>query len=203
MQPIPKIGRPERMLRVQGPARAMLALTLAIGAITVPVYRAVACSCGFAGYEEAIAAADVAFIGTVVARDEPPPFGEDIMLTARHAFDVTRSKAPMQSPFSLEVAAGGGASCGLEMSIGEEWVVIASEWDDKLQTNLCSGTVLAESLDQGELGRIEHALPENHRTASAPTEDGIVIPAPIVVAGAAALLVALVSLLAFRRDRIR
>jgi hypothetical protein len=198
MQPVTAIQRPAGVL-----LRVLGAIALAVGLLVAPAATVNACSCVFAGYEEAIAAADVAFIGTVVAKDGLPPFGGDIMPTARHAFDVTRSKAPMHSPFSLEVADGSGSSCGLTMSIGEEWVVIASTWEGKLQTNLCSGTVLAESLDPGELGRIEHALPNNDPTAAAPTEDGMIIPAPFIVAGAAALLVALASLLAFRRDRFR
>ena len=181
--------------------RLMAAGLLAIGSALVPTATAQACSCAFTSHVEAIAAADVAFIGTVTAKQDQPLFS-DPLATTEHAFEVTRSKAPMQTPFALDVAAGSGASCGLEMSIGDEWVMIATVWEGELQTNLCSGSVLADSIDRGELARIEAALPHDNPSA-APTEDVLVVPTPILVAGVAALVVALVSVHAFRRGRLR
>jgi hypothetical protein len=178
----------------------MLGLVIALAAASVPASQAAACSCGFPGYEEAIAAADVAFIGTVVAQDAPPLLGGRPFETARHVFEVSRSKAPMQTPFALGVASGSGASCGLEMAVGEEWLVIATAWEGELQTNLCSGSVEANALDRGELASIRAVLPHDDPAAT-PTEDALAIPAPLLVAGAGFLAVAAVMFAAFRQPR--
>jgi hypothetical protein len=191
------------MRRLPGAARAILALIFATAAAMVPIGKAAACSCGWSGYEEAIAGADVAFVGTVVAMDAPPLIGGGAFTTVRHSFDVRRSKTPIQSPFVVEVASGSEAGCGLDMAVGEEWVVIASVWDEKLQTNLCSGSALAADLERGELGRIEHALAPND-LASVPEPSGFAldVPAPVIGILAVALIILGVGFVAFRRDRL-
>jgi hypothetical protein len=201
MQPVSTLWRPEHMQGLSGWARVALVLTLAVGATLVQARQAAACSCGWPGYEAAIEGAEVAFIGTVVAKEGQPVFA-DPLDSVLHSFEVTRAKAPMPTPFTLKVAGGGGPSCGLDMSIGEEWVVIATSWDDGLQTNLCSGTVLASSLDPAELARIEGALPHDHPLGGEPIEEGFFVPMPAIAVGAVALIVALVSLVAFRRRRL-
>jgi hypothetical protein len=191
--------RQGRMRRVSRLAGSILPLAVAVLTASVPVQQAAACSCAFSTHVEAIATADAAFIGTVVATGEPPLFSDDPIASAPHAFEVTRSKQRLHTPFELEVAAGPGASCGLDMSVGEEWVVIAHSWEGRLQTNLCSGSVLTNSLAPNELARIEDALP--HDDPAAAFEDESVIPMPMIVAAVAALGIGLVSLVAFRRAR--
>jgi hypothetical protein len=207
MQPISTLPRPGPMpsmirhpIRIAS-TRLIAASLLAITSTLVPTATAQACSCAFTSHVEAIAAADVAFIGTVTAREAQPLFA-DPFATTEHAFEVTRSKAPMQTPFALEVASGGGASCGLDMSIGEEWVVIASAWEDGLQTSLCSGSMRAADFAPGELARIEDALPHDDPDPAASIEGELFIPTPVIIVAAVAALVASVSLLAFRRDRV-
>jgi hypothetical protein len=181
--------------------RALAALALALGAASLPQTVAVACSCGFAGYDDTVAAADVAFIGTVVGENEPPPGG---MMAARYAFEVELSKAPMPSPYEMDATFGGDANCGFDMGIGEEWLVIASEWEGRLETNLCNGTTLTADLDRGELGRVKGMLTPNDPTA-VPEQPGFIldVPAPILGMLGAVAVVGALSVLAFRRDRIR
>ena len=204
MQPVSILSRPGGMPRIRHAARFAMAIALALAVTTVPISQVAACSCGFPGYQEAIAAADVAFIGTVVAKGEPPLFGGDPMQTAPHAFAVTRSKTQMSSPFELEVAAGGGASCGLDMSVGEEWVVIASEWEGRLRTDLCTGSALATDLDPAELARIEDALSLNDPAVDSEEQSSpLDIPAPVIGILAAALLIGAAGFVAFRHGRVR
>ena len=204
MQPVSILPRPGGMRRIRHAVRLALAIAFALAVTTVPISRVAACSCGFPGYQEAIAAADVAFIGTIVAKGEPPPFGGDPMQTAPHALAVKLSKTQMPSPFELEVAAGGGASCGLDMSVGEEWVVIASEWEGRLMTDLCNGSTLAADLDPGELARIEGALSPNEPIAVIDERwSPVDIPAPVIGIVAAAFLIGAAAFVAFRRDRVR
>ena len=184
-------------------SRILAAFALAVGTTTFAT-TAFACSCAFSGYEEAIAAADVAFIGTVVAEEGEPPIELEAFPTARTVFEVSHSKEPMASPFELEVAAGGGASCGLDMSVGEEWVVIASEWEGRLVTDLCTGSTLAVDIDAGELARIEGALSPNDPVAVPEEHRSLVdIPTPVIGIVAAAFLIGAAGLVAFRRDRVR
>jgi hypothetical protein len=180
----------------------MAALVLAIGAASVPLTAAVACSCGFPGYAEAIASADVAFVGTVVGEREPAL--AQGMETARYAFDVSLSKTPMQSPYEMDTTFGNGANCGLDMGVGEEWLVIASQWEGRLETNLCTGTTLTGSLDPEELDRIEQALEPNDPPAGSENSGlALEVPAPILGMLAAVLAVGALSVIAFRRDRVR
>ena len=189
---------PRRPLGMRIFARLLGAIVLAVAASAAPTGTAVACSCGFSGYADAIAAADVAFIGTVVAEHEPNGFDE-LMPEAIYAFEVARAKAPMESPYELSVVFGDGANCGFDMSIGEEYVVIASAWEGHLTTNLCNGTALTEHLDPGELGRIEHALAINDPDDVAVESSRLDVPGPVLAGGGGLVLVGLISLLAFRR----
>ena len=198
------MGRP---LGMRWTVRLLGALVLALAGGAAPIGSALACSCGFPGYADAIAAADVAFIGTVVAEEEPAGFdGGRPMPQAMYAFDVSRSKGPMESPYELSVAFGNGANCGFDMSVGEEYVVIASEWEGNLATNLCSGTALTQHIDPGELNRIEDALAvrEPGEVAPSPAEPvRLDVPGPLMVVGGGLLLIGLVSLLSFRRSAQR
>lgn len=181
-------------------ARITGSLVLALAAASVPTGVALACSCAFPGYADAIAGADVAFIGTVVGASEPDGSGNEPIPEARYAFEVERSKAPMTSPFELSVAFGGDANCGFDMAVGETYLVIASEWDGRLTTSLCSGTTLTERMDRGELGRAEHALPATGPADRTAEPFRLDVPAPVAVGAGALVLIGLISLLAFRRD---
>ncbi len=201
MQPVATLRRPASMRPM---SRVLAAFALAVGTTALPATTAFACSCAFFGYEEAIAAADVAFIGTVVAEEGEQVIELEQFPTARTAFEVSHSKESMASPFVLDVASGGGASCGLDMSIGEEWLVIASAWEGRLSTDLCTGTTLTNDVDPGELNRIKLALPLNDSIAVA-DDSGFTldVPAPVIGVLAAALLIGAVGMLAFRRDGLR
>jgi hypothetical protein len=90
------------------------------------------------------------------------------------------------------------------MTVGEEWLVIASEWEGRLETNLCTGSTLTEHLDPPELERIELAMSPNE-PAAVPEEPGFSlasVPAPVIGIVAAALLIGAVGVVAFRRDRV-
>lgn len=189
------------MRRMPRAVRAMLVVALAIAAATVPIRQAVACSCAFSGLADSIAAADVAFIGTVVAEHEPAV--ADGQQTARYAFDVSRSKAPLPNPYEIDAWFGNDGSCGFDMTIGEEWLIISSESQGRLETHLCTGTRLTRHLDPRDLGQIALALTPNDPPPVVTPDSEIVIPTPIIVAGVAALLVALLSLFAFRRIGLR
>jgi hypothetical protein len=201
--------------------RILAAIVLALGCTWVPMEAALACSCGFPGYREAIAMAEVAFVGTVVGATEPEQPGGDINPMATVAFDVSRSRDPMPSPFELGVTFGGGANCGFDMAIGEEWLVIASAHEGRMQTNLCNGTALTDSLDADTRLVLDAALQahdplapdggnepdparEPDEKAEAPAMADEVpaspFPTPVLVAIGAFLVIGGISVVAFRRE---
>jgi hypothetical protein len=183
-------------------ARIAAAAALAIGCASIPLDAALACSCAFPGYREAIATADVAFVGTVVGEKEPgPALGAVGMPMAVYAFAVERSKQPMQSPFEVAATFGGDANCGFDMAIGEAWLVIASVWEGRLETNSCTGTTRVDGLDADTLLVLDAALEANASNVS-PEDDGleVQVPTPVLLAGGTMLVLGLVSLLVFRRE---
>jgi hypothetical protein len=184
------------------PIRLVLAAAvLALTTTTLSATTALACTCRMGGLGEMVAAADVAFIGTVVGEREPDDMGT--FEPATYAFDVAMSKAPLPNPFEMDSTYGIGANCGFDMTVGEEWLVIASEWEGRLETNLCTGSTRTEFLDPPELERIKLAMAPNDPPA-VPEDPGfsLDVSAPVIGILAAAVLVGAVGVVAFRRDRV-
>ena len=184
--------------------KLLLAATLALGLLSVPLERAAACSCAMFGPEEAAAAADVVFAGTVVdarplgsgervgplaaTAPVPLPFGQTM-----YAFAVD-GVAKGEVGSQAEILAGGdGASCGMSFGVNERWLVFAT-WDGSgLTTNLCAGNIILEA-------GAPMPLPLRAPTDAASPDAGISIPLPILAMLGVIGLVAAISWLAFRRE---
>ncbi len=192
---------------VERSIRLLIPLLVAIGVSWVPIGAVTACSCAPLGFPDAIAESDAAFIGTVRSHGSTGQ-PRDGLQTVQVAFDVDRAKDAMTTPTVVDVWLGGDAGCGLDMGIGEEWLVIAQFDAGQPQTNLCSGSVLVDSMDEPMRKLVVDAL--DTEPVPAPNDDlpeandgrsmeGI--PLPVWLAGGAALLIAGVSVVAFRRSR--
>jgi hypothetical protein len=126
-----------------GLLRMLLAVALAVSMASVTSATAMACSCVGFTEEEAFDAADVVLVGVVVGRHDPSLgmlFGStaDPVRYTLAVDEVLKGDAGVQ----VEVAtARNGASCGLEMSIGQRWRLYAYR-DGGLQVNLCGGSHL-------------------------------------------------------------
>ena len=178
--------------------RLFQATVLVIGVSALPFATVMACSCAFLGYPEAIAQADIALIGTVTAAEERGPGGVDGLPEAAYAFDVERSTHALSEPFTVHAIVGDGANCGLQLAVGQRWLVIASAEGGRPQTNLCSGSSLYESLDEETRANVEAQLAVTTFTTSE-DEAPVSLPGPVLVAFGGVLLIGLVSLFAFRR----
>lgn len=184
--------------------RLLIACAMALGLTSVPLVAALACSCAMpAGPAETAAAAHLAFVGTVVdaaaAPKDPDGFGQVV----RYAFKVERTSVPIDGD-TVEVRAlggDGGASCGFTFGEGERWFVAAHRQEGALETNLCSGNVLVESMSDAELARLMSALPVASSEAPPAEESAFPIPGAVLVGAAAVAGLAAVTFLAFRRDR--
>lgn len=184
-------------------ARLVAALSFAAAAAWVPTGTALACSCAFNGYPEMIGMADVAVIGTVVGSAEPVAgdgmaFDGGPFELVRYTLDVSRSKSDVVSPMPLHAVAGDGANCGMTMSAGEEWLVLAMVEDGVPTTHLCSGSALIQGLDDDSRALVDEALTVIPETAD-PAPAGLELPVPLLLALGAAAVIGAVSVLAFRR----
>lgn len=184
--------------------RLLVALTVATALAWVPIASVDACSCVGWSFPESIVEADVAFTGTVsdVGGAE---FGVAGWEPTQVTFDVTRSKDAMATPVVVDSILGSSASCGLDMAVGQEWLVLAHLDDGgRPQTNLCSGSTVLAALDGPTLAVVTDALVGMPVPADADASDGGWVwdlSHPVLLAVGAALVILVVSLLAFRKPR--
>jgi hypothetical protein len=163
------------------------ALSLAVGASAVPFAQVAACDCSMMEPEQAAAAADVAFTGTVVG-EEPVPvearagmgFGDEV----RYAFDVDGvAKGDVGS--AVEILSGGvGAGCGMTFRHGERWLIFGTIERNALTTHLCAGNV---ALGPDEKAPIEVSAPSvSSQEQGNGVPLGVLAPVAVLLAVAAA-----------------
>lgn len=151
--------------------------------VAAPVTQVLACSCIQMTPAMALAGADVAFVGVVAAIDDPgsgPVVGSGDMLRYVFAVEETLKGAP---GVNLDVRSSrSSASCGQEFAAGQRWRVFANtDETGQLQSGLCSGNeLLAEGVP-------------------VPSPTPAPLPAGLLVAIGGAVVVALISVLAFTR----
>ena len=117
------------------------ALLVAGGLLVVGAGPAFGCSCQ-AGVpvEESLSESDAAFVGVLTGRDDPLAQG-DVISSGRSVvnhFQVERSvKGDIGERVAVEAAAG-GASCGLELSVGERTGLLLRRTAGGWSSSLCS-----------------------------------------------------------------
>jgi hypothetical protein len=179
--------------------RLIQAAILAIGVSIIPLATVSACSCAMQELPEAIASADVAVVGTV-ASVEPTgdaDFGQGLLTT----WSVSNARDPLGTgSLAIHSVANDGANCGVSFGVKERWLVLAYQGERGLETNGC---MMNRRLDGGTDPEAEALVAEAMTPVTAETEaeePALSIPVPMIGLGAAALLIALVSLVAFRRS---
>jgi hypothetical protein len=162
---------------------------------------------------EAVAAADLAFVGTVT---DAAPGGQDPamgMALVRYAFEVERASeqvGPMMEVVSHDDP--GGAACGFAFGVGERWFVASASEGGLLRTNLCSGNRLMDDLGSAEADELLALLPaepvaqspDPEPTPESPSASGIdgAVLAAVLVGLAAAASLAVVLVAGSRRGRV-
>lgn len=99
---------------------------------------AYACSCGGQSPADAVAGGDAAFVGTYLGRTEPPPapMVKSSDLVVNH-FSVERAiKGDVAGSVDVN-AAFSGASCGLELAVGQRTGLVMRHAGDDWESNLC------------------------------------------------------------------
>jgi hypothetical protein len=178
--------------------RLLAAAIIAIGVLTVPIATVSACSCAMQDLPEAIASADTAIVGTVASFETTgdSDMGERVRTTWQ--VDASRDPLPTAS-LAIHSVTDSGANCGISFGMNERWLVLAYRSEDGLETNGC---MMNRPLDGGDAEAealiAEAMTPVTHETVA--DDSGPAVPLPIIGVGAAAVLIGLVSLLAFRRS---
>lgn len=127
-------------MRVAG-RLVVVAAAVAFGVI-VTAAPVAACSCAgpLPDPMAAVAAADGAFVGTLVDVDDPGGFEEIVSSgrDVRHRFDVEGVAKGEIGPSVVVVAAAEGASCGIEVAIGQRAGLLLTRDGDRWRSGLCS-----------------------------------------------------------------
>jgi hypothetical protein len=178
---------------------AAAAIASALVLLAVSLQRVSACSCAMTTLPEAVREADVAFVGQLV--DHMPGgdnFGFPPLDEWRWA--VERSRDPGVGATIATVAAmEDGANCGVLFAPGERWLILAHESEGQLHTNGCLPNRLMDAGDAEVDALVAGFVPVS---GAGSTGGRLDVPVPILVAAAAAGAMAVVGLLAFRRERV-
>jgi hypothetical protein len=184
--------------------RFLMAAVIALGLSSVPLVSVMACSCAMPGTtEEIAAAADLAFVGTVIDAAPAPAAPDDFGSMVRYAFQVERASAPTEGVVEVRAVGGdGGASCGIEFGIGQRWFIAAYRDGATLQTDLCSGNLVVEGMAPAERELLAEVLAVEPATTSAPTpvdgpEASLPPLLPAALGGVAAIAIIGVLVVAF------
>ena len=179
-----------------------VALGLVSGLLWVPTTRVAACDCAFTELPQAIAQADVAFVGTLVGAEPLPAAGapsEEIALT----WQLERSRDPIDAQVvTVEAWPDDGANCGVTFAADERWLVLGHLEEGRLATNGCVRNHRIDGTDPDSEATIEDlvAVPVAGDGAAA-GESGFAVPMPILAVLAGVAVVVAIGAVAFRRER--
>ena len=181
--------------------RTAFAIALMAGLLAVPTATVMACDCALTELPDAVRDAEVAIVGTLVGQSEAAARPGLAALPVEHAWTwkIERSRDPLSvDQLTVNAWEDDGANCGITFGANERWLVLGYLEEGRLLTNGCMRNQRIDGSDpQGE-ETIESLLPYSVGAAS-PSDGGIALPVPLLVAGAATLLLGLIGLVAFRR----
>ena len=197
--------------------RVLLEVPLFLGLVVAfflvaPAPVAHACSCAMRGTEQQVAQADVVVRGTITGRRDPGGASSARLVTYEVAVaEVFKGKSTattsMRSPAF-------GASCGIEVQEGPEYLLFARRVGSDLRTGLCDGTrPVSDQLvtdveavtgpgipvDAPTSTTSPEATPTGTTLASSTRPDGPGVALPLGVGAAGALLATALSALWWRR----
>ena len=147
--------------------------------------------------EQAVAEADLAFVGTLVAVQAPPPDNLDQPMAMEWA--IERSRDPLDVDRATIIGwPDNGANCGVSFEVGDRWLVLASMTDGGLETHGCLPNRPLDADDPESAAIVDAMTPVGSSTAPEDTEGGEV-PLPLIGGTVALALLAGFSAVAFRR----
>jgi hypothetical protein len=181
--------------------RALAALALVLGVSAVPIATVMACDCMFTELPDAVRDADVAFVGTLAGSSEAAPaIDRGLPPEQTWTWTVERSRDPIDAT-RVDVVAweDDGANCGVSFATNERWLVLGYLEDGRLLTNSCMRNQRLDGSDPDGEAIIASLI--TAPVESSPSEAGIQVPAPVLVATGMALALVVVGAVAFRTRR--
>lgn len=180
--------------------RTASAMALVAGLSVVPTATVMACDCALTELPEAVRDADLAIVGTLVGQSGPAARpGRDLPVELDWTWQVERSRDPIDVDLIIVGAWNDdGANCGVMFGANERWLVLGYLEGGRLLTNGCMRNQRLDGSDPEGEATIAKLLPVE--VQSTPGSGGeLALPVPLIMAGATALLMGLIGLLAFRR----
>ena len=148
--------------------------------------------------EQAVAEADLAIVGTLVAAQAPPPDVLDQPMTMEWA--IERSRDPLDvDRATISGWPDNGANCGVSFEVGDRWLVLASRTEGGLETNGCLPNRRLDADDPESASIVEDMTPVGGSTPPDTTQGGVELPVPLLVGGVALALLVGLSIVAFSR----
>jgi hypothetical protein len=179
--------------------RGLLSLATALLLTAVPITTVSACSCAMTELDQAVADADLAFIGRSISMEVGP--AKDLGASVMTTWAVERSRDPISAEtVTIRSTPDDGANCGVTFATDERWLVLAYTGDGALETNGCMLNRRLDGSDPESEAAMASMFPAVVR-AEPVVDAGPIVPLPIAGVAAATLLVVAVSLFAFRRQR--
>ena len=183
--------------------RLAVAAALLTSLLVVPTGRVAACDCAVTPLGEAVAAADVAVVGTLVSQVGPAPREDGQPVEHMWTWAVERSRDPIeQGELTILAWMDDGANCGVSFGTNERWLIVAHLDGGHLRTNGCLPNRRLGGDDPDVEAVVEAMIPTSESATPAAPEAFTLPPQVIpIVLGVGAI--GLVSLWAFRRERAR
>ena len=146
--------------------------------------------------EQAVTEADLAIVGTLLAVHPAPAEAIDQPMTMEWA--IERSRDPLDVDRATIIGwPDNGANCGVSFEVGDRWLVLASMTDAGLETHGCLPNRPLDADDPESAAIVDAMTPVG--ASETPNAEGDDLALPLIGGGAALLLLAALSVLAFRR----
>jgi hypothetical protein len=180
--------------------RLPAALALALGLLLAPPARVSACDCALIELADAVEDADLAVVGTLVGQAGPAVApGAAAGSEAAWTFKLERSRDPISTDMLTLVAApNDGANCGVSFALEERWLVLVHRDDGAPRTNGC----LPNRVLAGPDPEVDAIVATWHPVGGAERDPAPAIPAAAIGLVVGVAVIGLVSMWAFRRERV-
>ncbi len=170
--------------------RALAAIAVAGVLTAVPTASAFACSCAEVELPQAIAQADLAFVGNLLAVEPVPgdePMGDQQL---SYTFEVERARdASVAGRVSVRAWQDNGANCGVTFGDRGRWLIVAYRSEGTLETSGCLPNGALDGAPAAFEAQVTELLPVV-TADTAPDSEGLEVPIPVLlVLGAAAIVI--------------
>lgn len=136
--------------------RTLLATVLLAAASLIVPQTCLACSCLQMTFAEAADGAEVIFVGTATGQTRTE---DDLGPAVKVTFTVDEVYKGSATTETVVRTPDNSAACGFTFEEGKTYLVMAGHGEAGLETNLCTGTALADAVAGGDLASLGDPQP--------------------------------------------